>query len=115
MNNNQDKNSDLLAYCGLYCRNCRTFINGKCPGCMKNSKASWCKIRTCCIDNKYSTCAECKTSNPRECKFYNNFISKAFSVLFRSDRPASIEYIKAKGSEAYISLMIDQNRQVIKK
>ncbi len=29
----------------------------KCPGCKNNEKASWCKIRQCCISKGYHTCA----------------------------------------------------------
>ncbi|MBN1927124.1 MAG: DUF3795 domain-containing protein [Prolixibacteraceae bacterium] len=104
-----------ISKCGLYCNNCGKFKSGKCPGCEKNVKATWCKTRICCIENGYSSCADCTMTNPRECKKFSNFITDVFSTIFRSDRPASIEYIKKHGSEAFINLMIDQNRMVIKK
>lgn len=105
----------LIAKCGLYCGNCKSYTKGKCKGCEANEKATWCKTRTCCIENKYDTCANCKTTTPRECKKFSNFISSIFEVVFRSDRKASIEYIKSQGKEAYINLMKEQNRMVIKK
>ena len=37
--------TQLIAACGLYCANCRTFKKGKCPGCAQKQNASWCKIR----------------------------------------------------------------------
>jgi hypothetical protein len=106
---------NLVAKCGLYCGNCGKFKNGKCAGCEQNAKATWCKTRTCCIENGYSTCADCIVSNPRECKKFSNFVSSVFEVIFRSDRPASIDYIKQYGREAFIQMMIEQNRMVIKK
>jgi len=115
MNTEPTKELYLVAKCGLYCGNCGKFKNGKCLGCEANQKASWCKARTCCIENDYSTCADCATTNPRACKKFSNFVSDIFSVIFKSDRPASIDYIRQHGREGYIQLMIDQNRMVIKK
>ncbi len=106
---------DLVAKCGLYCGNCGKYKNGKCAGCEANAKATWCKARTCCIENSYATCADCATTNPRECKKFSNFVTDIFSVVFRSDRPASIDYIRQHGRESFIQLMVDQNRMVIRK
>ncbi len=79
----------LVAHCGLYCGACRAYLKGKCPGCHENEKASWCKVRSCCISNGFATCADCKEfPDPNECKKFNNFISKLFGLIFRSDRPA---------------------------
>jgi len=115
MNTQTNFNVDLVAKCGLYCGNCNKFKNGKCAGCEANVKAGWCKARACCIENGYATCADCSSANPRECKKFSNFVSDIFSVIFKSDRPASIDYIRQNGREGYIKLMIDQNRMVIKK
>lgn len=115
MNTLTEKNPDLVSKCGLYCGNCGKYKSGKCAGCAANEKASWCKARACCIENNYATCADCTTTNPRDCKKFSNFVSDLFSLIFRSDRPASIDYIKEHGREAFIDLMIDQNRMVIKK
>lgn len=105
----------LVAYCGLYCGKCGKLLNGKCPGCAKNDKAEWCKIRKCCMEHNYSTCADCTICTPRSCKNYNNVFSKFFEVVFKSDRKTSIEYIKEHGSEAFADLMIKNNQMVIKK
>ena len=107
---------ELIAFCGLYCGSCRSFVKGKCPGCAKNIKASWCKIRTCNFENNFKSCADCSTySNPMDCKMYNNFISKAFSFVFRSDRAAGIEMIKNKGYESFASYMAENRLQAIKR
>lgn len=108
--------SKLVAYCGLYCGACTKYLNEKCPGCSKNEKASWCKIRSCCIQNKYLSCADCSNhENPNDCKKFNNFISKIFGLVFKSDRAACIRKIKEEGLEKYAEFMAKQGMQTIKK
>ena len=85
----------LVAYCGLYCGACGAYRRGRCPGCHENKKAAWCKVRTCCIDNGYATCAECHSqADPRDCEKFHNWISKLFGLIFRSDRRACILQIR---------------------
>ena len=109
-----DKN--LIAYCGLYCGACGKYLNGKCQGCKENVKASWCKIRSCCIENKYSSCADCKTiSSANDCKKFNNFISKIFALIFKSDRNACINQIKEQGYDSFAEYMASNKLQSIKK
>lgn len=109
-------NPDLVAYCGLYCGACRSYLREKCPGCHENEKAKWCKIRVCCIDNQYLSCADCKEyDNPNDCKMFNNFMAKIFSLIFRSDRPACIQQIKELGIQGYADNMAETKRQSIKK
>lgn len=112
---NEMEKTDNLAFCGLYCGNCGKFKKGKCPGCQKNKKASWCKIRKCCLEHDYSTCANCMEKTPRQCKNYNNIFAKFFEVVFKSDRKGAIEYIKEHGAISYISLMEEKDSMVLKK
>lgn len=106
----------LIASCGLYCGACRQYLAEKCPGCRENEKASWCKIRSCCNENDYSSCADCKKVHSEiECKKFNNFISKIFAFAFRSDRIACITAIKALGCEAYAEEMASKKIMTIKK
>ncbi|MDD2516527.1 MAG: hypothetical protein PHO80_06065 [Candidatus Gracilibacteria bacterium] len=103
------KNSDLVAYCGLFCGECRAYKAGKCPSCAKNEKATWCKVKSCCENNKYKSCADCKTySDPEECKFFNNFFSKLFKFLFKSNRKGCICKIKEVGPEKYAEFMTEK-------
>ena len=67
----------------------------------KNEKASWCKIRSCCIENGYKSCADCKKMPLEECKKFNNFIGKVFGFIFKSDRNANIRRIKEIGYDAF--------------
>lgn len=109
-------NTKLVAHCGLYCGACRSYIKGKCPGCIDNAKATWCKVRSCCRQNGYASCADCKThSNPMECKFFNNFIARMFGLIFRSDRNACIAMIKEKGYQSFAEYMAGNGWQTIRK
>lgn len=103
-----------IAACGLYCGACRKYIKGVCPGCHQNEKASWCKIRQCCQNKGYATCAQCEM-NVKECKIHSNFIGKVFAFLFNSDRAACIRYIKENGAEAFAQEMAQRKMQTIKR
>lgn len=109
-------NPDLIAKCGLYCAACRAYLKERCPGCTENQKASWCKVRICCLDHGYKSCADCtEFRDVRECKKFNNFMSKLFAVIFRSDRPACIEAVRATGCEAFAADMAGKKLQSIKR
>ncbi|MCP3921603.1 MAG: DUF3795 domain-containing protein [Desulfobacterales bacterium] len=106
----------LVAFCGLYCGSCSRYLKEKCNGCAKNDKASWCKVRTCCLENGFSSCAECKDFDDiSECKKFNNFMSKLFGFIFKSDRKACIEMIKTKGLEDYSEYMTENKIPSLKR
>lgn len=109
-------NTELVAYCGLYCGACRSHLNGKCNGCHENSKATWCKVRSCCREKQIETCAECaEFADPRACAKFNNFMSKVFGLVFRSDRAACIAQIKRLGLEGHAKTMAEMGTQTIKR
>ncbi|MCX6251395.1 MAG: DUF3795 domain-containing protein [Bacteroidetes bacterium] len=109
-----DKN--LIAYCGLYCGSCKSYLKDKCPGCHENNKAGWCKIRACNIEHGYQSCADCKDfTDVMECKKFNNFMSKIFAVLFKSDRKACIAMIRESGYEGFARFMAENKLQSIKR
>jgi hypothetical protein len=106
----------LVAFCGLYCGTCKKYLSGSCPGCHDNEKASWCKVRSCCIEHGYSSCADCtEFTNPMDCKKFNNFFSKLFAIIFKSDRAACIAKIKESGYEDYAGFMASNKLQSIRK
>jgi hypothetical protein len=105
---------NLISYCGLYCGACRSFIKGKCPGCKENNKATWCKIRKCNIEHSYLSCADCSLTELEDCRKFNNFISKIFSLLFKSDRGACIKRIKEIGYYEFAAEMAKNKTQSIK-
>ena len=106
----------LVARCGLYCGACRSYLNGKCKDCAENAKATWCTIRTCCGDMQITTCAECKDfPDARDCNKFDNFVSRLFGLVFRSDRGACIDQIKALGLEGHAKAMAELGRQSIRR
>lgn len=109
-----ESNTKLIAACGLYCGGCRKYRMGKCPGCHENEKASWCKIRKCCMENKFHTCAECDM-DVTQCQRHNNLISKIFAIIFRSNRAACIRYIREKGEQAFAEEMTNRGTQTMRK
>jgi hypothetical protein len=107
---------ELVAYCGLYCGACKSYRKEKCPGCHDNVKAGWCTVRVCCNEHGYATCAECEVvGDVRDCKKLNNVVSKLFALVFRSDRPASLDRIGEVGIEAYAAEMAESERQSVKR
>ena len=108
--------ANLVAYCGLYCGACRAYRRGRCPGCHDNHKAAWCRVRTCCLENAYSSCAQCQTiSDPRDCRKFNNIVSKLFGLIFRSDRRACIVQIRERGLQAHADIMASCQMQTIRR
>ncbi len=107
---------ELVAYCGLYCGACGAYLKERCDGCHKNEKASWCRIRSCCNGNGILSCASCSDyANPRECKKFNNIMSKLFGLVFRSDRAACIDQIKKMGIDGHAAKMAGLKMQAIKR
>lgn len=102
---------EMVAYCGLYCGACKSHLRGKCKGCHENSQATWCTVRSCCIEKNIKSCAQCTDhTNPNDCKKFNNFMSKLFGLVLRSDRAACIAQIKQVGIDGHATIMA-QNKQ----
>lgn len=107
-----------IAACGLYCGACPKFAKGSCPGCHPNQKATWCKVRRCCIDQGWQSCADCTLMPLADCKKFNNFIGKVFGLIFRSDRTGCVARIREVGCEAFaaeMKLAGKMNRPVTKR
>ncbi len=106
----------LVAYCGLYCGACPSYRKGKCPGCAENHKATWCKVRTCCREASFVSCAECTDpKDPRDCKKYSNFVASLFGFFLRSDRRACILQIRELGIQAHTEDMAKRGCVTIKR
>lgn len=109
-------NSELVSFCGLYCGSCGKYTKGKCPGCAKNEKATWCKIRSCCLEKGISSCADCNEfDDVKDCKKFDNFVAKMFEFVFKSDRKAGIRMIKESGYEEFAKHMAENSLVSIKK
>lgn len=66
---------NLVAPCGLYCRECTAFLNRECRGCRSNKGLSkeyrkYCKIYECSHGKKIRICLECKEF---PCEFFDFF------------------------------------------
>ncbi len=83
MNSEIKNDSQLIAYCGLYCGACGKYLKGKCPSCKQIQGKHWCNIRTCNIDQQFSSCVDCSLETPNACRKFNNPISKIFALIFR--------------------------------
>lgn len=106
----------LVAYCGLYCGACGAYLKERCPGCHDNKKASWCKVRSCCMERAYASCAQCTDyADPRQCKRYDNFMSKLFGFVLRSDRAACIDQIRVLGVQGHADAMAKARTQTMRR
>jgi hypothetical protein len=107
-------NKNLVGKCGLYCGACKAYLKERCPGCAEAKNRGWCKVRSCCADHAWASCADCTDfSDAKECRKFHNFMSRFFGVIFRSDRPACIAAIKTMGRDAYAADMAAKKRHSI--
>ena len=116
----KEQNEQLVSYCGLYCGACTAYQNGKCKGCKGDSPNCAigyraCKVRPCCMEKRYSTCAECK-EHPcvQKCKDFNPLFMRAGCFLSGTSRSRGIEMIKEKGEKAFIDFMAGKKWVAIK-
>ena len=108
--------TSLVAYCGLYCGACRAYLKERCPGCHENRKATWCGVRSCCMEHNYASCADCADfTDAMDCKKFNNLIAKLFGLIFRSNRGACIAQIRTLGLQGHADNMAENRRQTIKR
>ena len=106
----------LVACCGLYCGACKSYLKGKCAGCHENSKATWCQVRSCCAEKHVTTCADCaEFPDPRACGKFNNFMSRWFGLVLRSDRAACIAQVRRLGLDGHAKAMAEMRIQTIKR
>jgi hypothetical protein len=82
----------------------------------RERKGNWCKVRLCCIEKKYTSCADCEQfDDPADCKLFNNIVSKFFALVFHSDRAASVRRIRDTGIPAYADEMTAKRQMTLKK
>jgi hypothetical protein len=108
--------ADQVAACGLYCGACKAYLAERCDGCRENTKATWCRVRSCCNERSLSSCAECADfPDPRRCAKFNNFMSKLFGLILRSDRAACVAQIRRLGLEGHAHAMAQQRLHTIRR
>ena len=107
---------ELISYCGLYCGACKSYVKEKCPGCRVNGKYKKCKMRPCCIDNLYTSCADCKQfDSVSDCKIFNPFFIRLGEFVSRTSRRAGIQLIKDKGRTEFVNYMAENKLVSVKK
>ena len=100
-------NSSLVAYCGLVCGNCGAYRRKRCKGCKMGGGFHACPVRRCCQEKSLAVCAGChEHSRYEDCKRLNNFISKIFSLIFRTNRPGNLREIDQVGLENFANQRI---------
>ena len=119
-------NPQQIAACGLYCGACKKFLKEQCAGCQPSEEDNpglgqpltkgfqRCKIRKCCQEKGFHTCAVCD-KDVKECKIHNNFVGKIFAFLFNSDRAACIRYIRENGEDAFAEKMAKDQQMTMKR
>lgn len=108
--------TNLVAFCGLYCGACKKYLAEKCPGCRENERATWCKVRTCALEHGFATCAECSLVDDfADCGDLDNFMAKFFAVLFRSNRMACLRFIQQHGADEFAREMTLNRTMTIKR
>lgn len=108
--------TELVAYCGLYCGACGAYLKERCPGCHKNEKATWCAVRKCCMENNLASCADCREfGDPVMCKKYNNVISRIIGFVLRSNRAGCIRQIKDLGLAEHAKKMTELRAHTIRR
>lgn len=106
----------LVACCGLYCGACGAYVKDRCPGCRENKKATWCKVRSCCIERGYLSCADCRDfADVMTCRKYNSIISKVVGFILRSNRSACVAQIKSLGVKGHADRMAAEGKQTIRR
>jgi hypothetical protein len=106
----------LVAACGLYCGACRKHRSGRCPGCLANEKAGWCKVRSCCLEHGYASCADCVPfDDPRDCPRFDNPIARVIGFLLRSDRAACVDRIREVGRDVFAAEMAARGAQSLRR
>jgi len=93
----------IVANCGLVCTKCGMHLKGKCTGCYSEKHINMnCNIKKCAESRGYDTCAECKDfQNLKECGTLNNFISKFFGFVFKTDKVGNLYRIREIGLEEF--------------
>jgi hypothetical protein len=104
----------LVAYCGLYCGACNSYLKGSCPGCHENPKAGWCGVRACCMDHAYRSCADCTSyPDPNDCRKFNSVVSRLIGLVLNSNRQACVLEIRKLGREGFATEMTAKRRHTI--
>ena len=96
-----------IGCCGAYCGTCKVIREGLCQGCKigystgeRDISIAKCKIKVCCIQKGYNSCADCKGYD--SCDIIQGFFAKN-GYKYRKYKQA-LDYIRENGYEKFISV-----------
>jgi hypothetical protein len=96
-----------IGCCGAYCRTCKVKKENLCQGCKlgyadgsRDILKAKCKIKICCIRNKYNSCADCDDYDA--CDIIQGFYKKN-GYKYKKYKEA-LDFIKANGYEEFIKI-----------
>jgi hypothetical protein len=107
-------NNILIGCCGAYCGRCKVLEENACKGCKLGyingerdiSKAK-CKIKICCINKKFFSCADCDEYN--SCEIIQGFHNKN-GYKYKKYKEAII-FIRENGYERFLEIANKWNMQ----
>jgi hypothetical protein len=98
---------NFVAPCGLYCRECTAFLDGKCGGCRSDEGLSreyrkYCKIYQCLNVKNLRTCLECMEF---PCGFFDLFKAETLkSSSWFLDAWVNMKQIQTHGISSFFGL-----------
>ena len=79
---------------------------------LRNTKASWRKVRSYCNEAGYTSYADCKAQpDPNACPKVHNVMATLFGLAFNSDRGACVATFKERGPDQYAAFMASHRPQ----
>lgn len=98
---------NYLGCCGAFCGTCKVFKDNICKGCklgykegMRDITKAKCKIKVCCLNHNFETCADCEKLSI--CEIINSFYQKN-GYKYKKYREA-IYYIKSNGYKPFLEI-----------
>ena len=68
------------------------------------------------MEKGIASCAACNEyADPKECKKFNNIMSKVIAFVFNSNRPACIAQIKEAGLDGHAKKMAELKKHSLKR
>lgn len=98
---------EAIGCCGAYCATCKVFKQKACKGCKLGYKDCSrditkvrCAIKKCCLQKKYTSCADCNRYNA--CETIQSFHNKE-SYKYKKYKEAVL-YIRDHGYQKFLSI-----------
>ena len=96
-----------IGCCGAYCKTCKEFTRGNCPGCKlgytegtRDINKAKCKMKVCCFKEKQlNTCADCR--DYPSCPIIQTWFNTS-GYKYKKYKE-SIEYIRNFGYDSFLA------------